>query len=316
MKHNQKTVFITGVSKGIGLATAQALIQKGFTVYGTVRSKKDASKIKKQYQNKIQVFIADVRDHHAMISTAQQVYELLPNQHLDLLYLNAGVALNFRFFEISTHEVDNIIDTNLKGVIHTLQAFTPLMMQSSEQSHQSPSKVMVAGSIVRQQNDAFMSVYTATKHAIYGLFKSLSIEFKLYNIDLIYLDIGYTFENESSLQALIDQDYGQRTFKFFPGLEKSFPAMVSQLAQIIDSPKEIAEKIASIALQNKPDFLQPLYSPKQKIMIEQLTQLSDEQKLMMLYQSHQDTLNTPQEKSVYLNQLLHKPYQKNKRRAA
>ncbi|MBN3840322.1 SDR family oxidoreductase [Burkholderia sp. Ac-20349] len=185
---SQKFAAVTGAGSGIGRAAAIALGQAGFTV--ALLGRKEASL--RETQDAIQaaggdaqVFPADVTDEasvdHAFAQIAQQF------GRLDVLFNNAGrnappVSLDEYDFDVW----NSVVATNLTGVFLCARAAWRLMKAQTPQG----GRIINNGSISAHAPRPDTIAYTATKHAVTGITKSLALDGRRYNIACSQIDIG------------------------------------------------------------------------------------------------------------------------------
>jgi NAD(P)-dependent dehydrogenase (short-subunit alcohol dehydrogenase family) len=166
-----KTALITGGSSGIGLAIAQAFISLGSHVIILDRAPataKVAQDLSSQYGVKVRSFAVDVRDR----SSLRGVRDTLENeeQGLDILVPNAGINVRVPLLELAPADVEDIVATNLTGVIATLQEFGPLMIGRPG------ARVVITGSVISTHGMVLRATYAATKAGLSGLTRSLAME--------------------------------------------------------------------------------------------------------------------------------------------
>lgn len=113
-----KTVFITGATRGIGLALAKKFKSEGYNVVGTfVSSEGVAEELKKL---NIDLLKADVSNFNEMSGVFS--YALKKYGKIDVVINNAGVALNQKFIlDVSEEEFDKVVNVNLKGTFNTVK---------------------------------------------------------------------------------------------------------------------------------------------------------------------------------------------------
>ena len=95
---------------------------------------------------------------------------------LDLMFSNAGIAVQGMFDEVTWDSVMNVVNVNFIGVMIGIRAATPLLRATSG------SLCLVNASSSAIFGTAGIAVYSATKHAVRGLVEALSIEFKRYGV--------------------------------------------------------------------------------------------------------------------------------------
>ena len=87
-----KNAVITGVSSGIGLATARELAKAGFKVFGSVRKKEDALRLKEELGDNYEPLFFDLTDDQAIAAEAARVGQLVGAQGIQLLVNNGGIS--------------------------------------------------------------------------------------------------------------------------------------------------------------------------------------------------------------------------------
>lgn len=169
MTGNEKTVVITGVSRGLGRAMTQEFIRLGHVVLGCGRSEKAIAELKKQFPPPNDFAVADVSSDEQVALWAKGV--LQSHGAPDLLLNNAAlIARNAPLWKVPAKEFSEVIDVNIKGVANVIRHFVPAMI------------ARCAGVIVNfssgwgRSADAEVAPYCATKWAIEGLTQSLSQE--------------------------------------------------------------------------------------------------------------------------------------------
>ncbi|KAG8153756.1 SDR family oxidoreductase [Burkholderia catarinensis] len=188
MSVTKKFAAVTGAGSGIGRAAAIALANAGFTV--ALLGRKEASL--RETQDAIraaggdaQVFPADVTDEasvdHAFAQIAQQF------GRLDVLFNNAGrnapaVSLDEYDFDVW----NSVVATNLTGVFLCARAAWRLMKAQTPQG----GRIINNGSISAHAPRPDTIAYTATKHAVTGITRSLALDGRAYNIACGQIDIG------------------------------------------------------------------------------------------------------------------------------
>ncbi|MEM1427872.1 MAG: SDR family NAD(P)-dependent oxidoreductase [Pseudomonadota bacterium] len=177
-----KTAFVTGAARGIGLACAEELAKGGANiVLYDIASQPDevpyplataedlaAAKTRIEGYGVACLAIAgDVRDASALSAAVEQTVAAFGS--LDCLIVNAGITQPGRLGAFSEEQIKTIMDINLIGSIHTLQAALPQM-----QSQNAGRIVLMASVTGRQGSDRF-PLYGATKWAMIGLAKSTAL---------------------------------------------------------------------------------------------------------------------------------------------
>src|SRR5690606_36183576 len=114
---NKKVVVITGSSSGIGETLANHFVDKGHTVYGLSRSRKD----KVRFHH----IATDVTNKENVLQSIQQIIK--EAGRIDVLINNAGVGMLGTIEDVLKEDLDKLFNVNLYGAIYTMQAVLPLM---------------------------------------------------------------------------------------------------------------------------------------------------------------------------------------------
>ena len=122
-----KAVVITGVSTGIGFATAQMLIARGYRVFGSVRKAADGERVREQLGEAFTPLLFDVTDSAALPAAVAQVQATVGEQGLAGLINNAGVAPSGPLMHASLEEVRQAFEVKVFGLLAVTQAFLPLL---------------------------------------------------------------------------------------------------------------------------------------------------------------------------------------------
>ncbi|WP_175875288.1 SDR family oxidoreductase [Burkholderia sp. BCC0097] len=188
MSVSKKFAAVTGAGSGIGRAAAIALAQAGFTVAllgRTEASLSETQDIVRAAGGDAQVFPVDVTDEasvdHAFAQIAQRF------GRLDVLFNNAG--RNAPVVSLDEYELDvwnSVVATNLTGVFLCARAAWRLMKTQTPQG----GRIINNGSISAHAPRPDTIAYTATKHAVTGITKSLALDGRRYNIACGQIDIG------------------------------------------------------------------------------------------------------------------------------
>ena len=122
-----QSVVITGTSTGIGWGTAKVLLERGFRVFGSVRRREDADRLKGEFGANFTPLLFDVTDEAQVLAAAREVRAELEGGTLAGLVNNAGIAVAGPVLDLSADEFRRQMDVNVIGPIITTQAFGPLL---------------------------------------------------------------------------------------------------------------------------------------------------------------------------------------------
>ncbi|MHA6821410.1 oxidoreductase [Ralstonia pseudosolanacearum] len=176
---NSKVVVITGVSSGIGRATAAKFALRGCRVFGTVRNL-----AKTQPIAGVQLVQMDIRDE----ASVQQGIETIIRQaeRIDVLVNSAGVTLLGATEETSVAEAQTVFDTNVFGILRTTRAVLPHMRA------QRSGRIVNISSVVGFLPAPYMGLYSASKHAVEGMSETLDHEVRKFGIRVSLVEPSFT----------------------------------------------------------------------------------------------------------------------------
>ena len=159
-----KNVVVTGASSGIGAATARALAQAGFRVYGGARRLDRLREVAEPIG--ATALPLDVTDLESIAAFAAQ----LPSQ-VHLLINNAGGALGVDRIETANDEDwQRMWETNVLGVLRVTRALLPALRASGD------GHIVNLGSIAGFETYVGGAGYTGSKHALRALTRTLRLE--------------------------------------------------------------------------------------------------------------------------------------------
>ncbi|HEX7911648.1 MAG TPA: oxidoreductase [Paraburkholderia sp.] len=175
-------VVVTGVSSGIGRATAEKFAKRGCRVFGTVRSIAKAAPI-----SGVELIEMDVRNDASVQSGIQTVIDRAGR--IEVLVNNAGTSLIGAVEETSTAEAAALFDTNVFSILRTTQAVLPHMRA------QRSGRVVNISSVLGFLPAPYMGLYAASKHAVEGLTETMDHEVRQFGIRVSLVEPSFTKTN-------------------------------------------------------------------------------------------------------------------------
>jgi NAD(P)-dependent dehydrogenase (short-subunit alcohol dehydrogenase family) len=160
-----KNWLITGVSRGLGRALAEAVLARGDTVIGTVRG---GDPLIAKGAGVFHRLSLDMRDPKAIEATASRTFELV--NRLDVVVNNAGHGLLGPIESVTDADMTSLFETNVFGPVRLIRAVLP-RLRAQRSGH-----IINITSIAGRAPNAGSGVYAATKSALEGLSKALSQE--------------------------------------------------------------------------------------------------------------------------------------------
>jgi all-trans-retinol dehydrogenase (NAD+) len=173
MNLKNKLVLITGGAKGIGLATAQRILNEGGKVILWDFKEDDLNTTVNNFKEQgFDVFsqICDVTNKEQVYSNANIIKEKFGS--LDILINNAGTVYTGYMLDRSDEELENLINVNFTSMIYTIRAFMPAMLEKNS------GHIINISSASSMTGAPKLAVYAATKWAVAGLTESLRLEVK------------------------------------------------------------------------------------------------------------------------------------------
>jgi len=171
--HNIKAVLVTGAASGIGRETAKLFAEKGYRV---ALLDLEATKLKSVEDELAhqelghKSYVADVSSSKALTAAFQEIESAFGA--LDAAVNNAGIEnAQRKFLELTENDFDKVMNVNLKGVFLCLQQELAIMSKVGKGS------IVNVSSILGKVGSPGLSIYSATKHGVLGLTKSLAIEY-------------------------------------------------------------------------------------------------------------------------------------------
>ena len=186
MNQRERIAIVTGAGSGIGRAVAIALFNDGWSVVLAGRREKQLVETAKACGvNRTLVVPTDITIPESVQHLFSQTTKTFGR--VDLLFNNAGIGAPAKpFEELSLQDWQQVIDTNLTGAFLCAQVAFKIM------KHQDPQggRIINNGSISAHVPRPLSAPYTASKHAVTGLTKSVSLDGRAFNIACGQIDIG------------------------------------------------------------------------------------------------------------------------------
>lgn len=219
------TVFITGASSGIGMSCARMFAQEGANLLLCARRVDRLENLKNellaQYPDiRIHIFQLDVRDNNAVTNAIAT----LPDEwkQIDVLINNAGLSRGLdKFQDSSMQDWEEMIDTNIKGLLYVSKAIVPGMIERGK------GHIINIGSIAGREVYPRGHVYSASKHAVDAITKGL-------RMDLVDTPLRVTTVDP----GLVETEFSVVRFR---GNEEKAKAVYQNLVPL--SPDDVADAV-------------------------------------------------------------------------
>src|SRR5260221_1130572 len=174
--------LVTGGGRGIGREIASTLARAGatVTVLGRHRATLDDAIAAGAAHF---AAVADVADQAAVRAV---IAEAAASQPIDILIANAGIAETAPFGKSDAALFKRMLDVNFMGVVHTVQAALPSMRDRRY------GRIVAIASTAGLKGYAYVSAYSAAKHAVVGLVRSLALELATTGVTVNAVCPGFT----------------------------------------------------------------------------------------------------------------------------
>ena len=194
-----KTVLITGASRGIGKGIATVFAEHGASVVFTYSTSVDAANA---LEAELQALGVRAKGYQSNAADFEQAQELVENiladfSTIDVLINNAGITKDNLLMRISEEDFDKVIQVNLKSVFNLTKAVQRTMLK---QRHGS---IINMSSVVGVKGNAGQSNYAASKAGIIGFSKSVALELGSRNIRCNVIAPGFI---ETEMTAKLSEE--------------------------------------------------------------------------------------------------------------
>ena len=196
-KTNSKVALVTGAGTGIGRAVALGFLREGYRVVLAGRRIEPLNDVAKESGTDRALPVAtDVSRPDAVAALFERIKETFGR--IDVLFNNAGISgMGSSFEDIAFDTWKDVVDVNLTGSFLCAQGAFKMMKDQLPQG----GRIINNGSISAHAPRPNSAPYTATKHAITGLTKSISLDGRKYNIACGQIDIGNALTELSARMA-------------------------------------------------------------------------------------------------------------------
>lgn len=207
-KFDNKVVWITGASSGIGYALAKELYKEGAYLALCARRVDKLKYLKESLGDKAKYYELDVRDKEQNFLVAKQIIKDFSK--IDLVIANAGYSVVGPFEKITQEAWKGLFDTNVFGVIWTLQA-------AIEHVKKTQGHIAITSSIAGKIAIGNTCAYAATKFAVTGIGNALYQELYPYNVSVSVIYPGLVESEIAKVdnQGIYKQERIDKRSKFF-----------------------------------------------------------------------------------------------------
>lgn len=231
--------LVTGATRGIGAAIAETLGRLGanLTLLGrdTEKLRAKSAEISKNFDVEVYIETADITDAETMENVVQNA--VASNGAISILVNNAGIGKSAPFKTMKRDVWDEVIRVNLTGTFICTQAVIPSMLESKY------GRVINISSTAGLTGYAYVTAYSAAKHGVVGLTRSLALEVSRSGITVNAVCPGYT---ETDLVSDTIANIVKKTGRS-PEEARAELTRPNPMARLVQ-PWEVAETAAWLAL--------------------------------------------------------------------
>lgn len=202
--------LITGATAGFGKATAELFAASGFQVIITGRRKTRLDVLERQLKEKYQIKVLSLCFDIRNSGETKNALNSIPAewQAIDVLVNNAGLAAGLGAIQNgSLDDWEQMIDTNVKGLLYVTRIVSPWMAQRNK------GHIINIGSIAGKEVYANGNVYCATKHAVDALTKAMRIDLLPHGIRVTQIAPGMAETEFSIVRFKGDEDRAKSVYK-------------------------------------------------------------------------------------------------------
>lgn len=240
-----KVALITGCSTGLGRALASRLAaerepdgSRSYTVYASARN---AASLKGLEVEGIKPLGLDVTKQKSVEEAVKRVVKEAGS--IDVLVNNAGLSRVGPLVEQPLSEIEEVLQTNVLGVVRVTQEVAPHMMR------QRGGLIVMIGSVTAHMSSPFAGAYSASKAALLGLTDSLRLELQPFGVQVSYVTAGSIKSAlaDNSLGAIDLQRYRRPGSLYGPLAEKiEARARMSQTDPNVQPAELVADQVAAV----------------------------------------------------------------------
>jgi NAD(P)-dependent dehydrogenase (short-subunit alcohol dehydrogenase family) len=246
-----KVVLVTGGSSGIGKSICLYLHQKGFVVYGTSRNPD-------RYKNDLpfKLIALDVLDASTIMPAIKTIID--KEGRLDVLINNAGIGMLGSIEDSTAEEVKEVFETNVYGILRTIQAVLPHMRERRS------GLIINVSSIAGYMGLPYRGIYSATKASVHMITEAMRMELKPYGVHACVVDPGDFATNISENRRVAKAG---RTGTVYVKEINRIEAIINKEVAHSSDPILMGKAIEKIMQASNPDINYVVGNPMQKLSI-------------------------------------------------
>ena len=219
-----KKIFITGASGGIGSAICEKFIKKNYKLVLTSSSKNKISNLKEIYGDDHYYYQVDLSD----ASNLQNCLDIISKEHKDISIIvnNAGKTHDNLIFRMKSEQWSEVIQTNLNSNFQIIKSLLPNMLTNKY------GKIIGISSIVGSTGNPGQANYVASKSGLVGLYKSIALEVARRNINVNIISPGFI---STSMTDNLNEEQKKNYLSKIPMMRFGDPKDIANLVFFLSS---------------------------------------------------------------------------------
>ena len=242
-ENTAKKVLITGCSSGFGLLTAVKAAQSGFNVIATMRNPKKFDNLKSALEQAGATATIDILDITKPESITEISQKYAP---IDILVNNAGILMTGSFLDITEEEERTVFETNYFGPVALARQVARQMIPRKQ------GLIINIASLAGRVGHPFNAAYAASKHALVGFSRSISLELQPFNIKVVSVEPGYHKTEIIRANANLSENFYDRTSPMFDYNQGFLQLMFDEIVPKAGSAENVADIILHIMQTENP----------------------------------------------------------------
>jgi len=240
-----KVAFVTGGASGIGAALTTELVGGGAEVWIADRQINLAQELAQRLSSdgaRAHAIELDVRDYPSFERAVAEAVQ--QSGRVDYLFNNAGIGVSGEIDSYSLDDWNDVFDVNLRGVVHGIQAVYPVMIR------QRSGHIVNTASMAGLTTTVSQASYTASKHAVVAISRTLRVEAERHGVQVSALCPGVI-----RTPILTGGEYGRINQ---PGVSREdFLKSWEQMRPM--APDKFAERVVRAVLRNEAIIVVPAW---------------------------------------------------------
>ena len=246
-----KSVVITGASSGIGLTTCSIFLEKGYHVFGSVRNKKDATRLKGVFTERFVPLLFDINKKDEIEKSIAVVKAHIGKNNLTALVNNAGIAVMGPLEYLDINDFRYQLETNLIGTLNCIQSFLPLLKNGTDATQPKGRIVNISSALGGKVGYPFYGAYCSSKHALEGLSETLRRELTIHGVKVSIVAPGaiQTPIWDKAENVALEEKYDNTCYT------EAFQKMITDMKMLGQNglkPETVSKKILKAVQDKKP----------------------------------------------------------------